>query len=566
MTQNLSIKDSDYMTALDEMGFCAAPLFTLDQIDKIKALYRQFAIDNNVSGLIASHSKIGPEKNMQVSHSLREIVMPALEQWFSGFEFFMGGFMVKEANTPQELALHQDWNILDEELYASYQIWIPVDMSYPANGGMYVLPGSHRFFHNYRSGSYGIPAIDTDEELRPLITDLIIPPGSALVFHNSLFHASYPNASDQNRISAIISIYQKNAPLTYCQKNTKDHCTDVYDISPEIFLASLPKLENGGIPAHSPGKSTKPLNPINNKDITSAHLAEKTKIWLNGNEKQFEPRQMHILKDRGLEMKMQRDGYAVVDFIDEKLICNLKAIYLDNFSSRQTNTGRFTTMENMNPERRRYFHELILTKIKLPLQKYFQDYQVPIASFFTKYALSRGDLEWHNDSSLLLNAHLEPHYAIWCPLLDVDQHNGALCVVEKSHKFGNALILSDLPWPYADLVNIFEEKKKVLQIKAGQAVIFDIRLIHHATPNNSNEDRICFSLRLTHHKSAYYNLICESANKNQVSVFKETEDIYLRDDWNTGKKPALKNKIGEINNPYGKLNLKKVKLGLEKAL
>ena len=151
MKPDMLIKDKDCETALDEMGFCVAPIFTPDQIGRIKALYEQFSIDNNVSGLIASHSKIGAERNLRLSQSLKEIVMPALENCFSDFDFFIGGFMVKEARNASELHLHQDWNIVDETQYTSYQVWIPVDLSYPGNGGMFVLPGSHRFFQNYRS-------------------------------------------------------------------------------------------------------------------------------------------------------------------------------------------------------------------------------------------------------------------------------------------------------------------------------------------------------------------------------------------------------------------------------
>jgi ectoine hydroxylase-related dioxygenase (phytanoyl-CoA dioxygenase family) len=554
MKRNLLIKDKDYEQVLDEMGFCMVPIFSIEQVNKIKELYQQFSIDTNVAGLIASHSKIGPEKNLHVSNSLREIVMPALQNWFGDFDFFMGGFMVKEAHTSKELPLHQDWNILDESLYTSYQIWIPVELSYPGNGGMYVLPRSHRFFNNFRSGSYDIPTIDTDDTLRPHTVDMIIPPGSALVFPNSLFHASYPNVSSQNRISAIISIYQKNAPLTYCHKNTLENCTDIYGINSTLFLTELNTLEDGGVPSQPLNKTKAPINEIDNKRITASTLFEMSSLYFKDDETGTAQFHLHILKDREIEKKIQQDGYVILDFIDNTLVSELKSEYEKSFQEKTTETGRFSTLENTNPQINKYYHNYILEKIAPSLRKHFINYRIPIASYFTKYANSRGDLDWHNDSSLLLNSHLEPHLAVWCPLVDVDEKNGALCVIEKSHKSNKMIILYDLPWPHIESLDLFEKNKKVLNLRAGQCVIFDIRLIHNATPNQTDNDRICFTFRITHEKSAYYNFRCENGNKKAISVFEESNDCYLRD--NSNSEGMINKKIGEILSPNAHIDIK----------
>jgi hypothetical protein len=105
---------------------------------------------------------------------------------------------------------------------------------------------------------------------------------------------------------------------------------------------------------------------------------------------------------------------------------------------------------------------------------------------------------------------------------------------------------------------LFNDQKKVLVLQPGQAVIFDIRLIHNATENSTNADRICFSLRITHKKSIYYDMLCETKNKNIVSVFEETHDIYLRDEWNSGKTEPVRKKIGHLYDIYSTVNTNKV--------
>lgn len=548
------INDTDYAKALNEMGFCVAPLFTLQQIEQLQALYNDFSINSKVSGLIASHSKTPAEQSLEISNSIHRILAPSLQQWFSGFKFFLGGFMVKEANTEKEFPLHQDWNITDESRYTTYQIWIPLELSSPYNGGIFVLPGSHRFFQNNRSGSYGMPRVDTDDALRELSVDMIIPPASALVYHNSLFHASYPNRTNQNRASVIINVYQEDAVLEYAHKNSANNTTEKYAIDTVSFLSNLNTFEQGKVPAAFNISSTCEADDFNNASVNSNDLIQGFNRIFPYGKAGFEPMQLSILNDKNIADKMKRDGYAVIDFIDNATAQDLKAAYEKEFGTHKTPQGRFTTLENVTPEKRRYFHQLLLEKLNERINFFFYNYEIPIASYFVKYARSAGDLNWHQDSSLLLNAHLEPHYALWCPLLDVDESNGALCVIDKSHKNTARIIVHDLPWPYTASNEYFDKHKTVLNLKAGQAVLFDIRLIHHATKNNSNDDRVCFTFRITHQKSKYYRMVCDNAHNENVSIYEQPHNYYLTDEWNTGAQPIAGSKRGELQHIHSNIN------------
>ena len=400
--------------------------------------------------------------------------------------------------------------------------------------------------------------IYTDDSLRPYIVDMIIPPGQALIFHNSLFHASYPNDSDQNRISAIVSIYKKGAPLTYCQKNVQDHCTDIYEISPEIFLSSLNTLENGGVPENMQSKGKAALYEKNNREISSADLLAKYKAtW---GEEELEPLQRHILRDKEIEKKMKRDGYVVLDFLDEETVRVLKAEYERQFNSASTKIGRFTPMEHSSSTSKRFIHDFILKNVHAPLERYFENYQTPIASYFVKYARSAGDLGWHNDASLMINTNLEPHYGIWCPLIDVSENNGAFCLIEGSHKFSHVIYVDGINWPFAEYSAQFDKVKKVLNLKAGQIVLFDLRLIHNATANDTDEDRLAFCVRLTHNKTKYYSFLCQDNKEQAICLYEERPDYYLRDDWSGANQAGDRSKkVGEMQHIYSQINFASVK-------
>jgi ectoine hydroxylase-related dioxygenase (phytanoyl-CoA dioxygenase family) len=550
------IKDKDYEDSLSELGFCIAPLFDEAQIDAVKKLYLQFSTTNKVSGLIASHSKTDPELSIQISESLKDIVMPSLNGWFDDFDFFIGGFMVKEANTPSEFPLHQDWNIVDEGIYTSYQIWIPLELSSIYNGGIFVLPGSHRFFNNSRSGSYGMPRINTDPSLRDLCVDMTIPPGSALIYHNSLFHASHPNRSNNNRISAIINIYEKKAPLTYTHKNNSLNQSERYAINNRLFLTHLNVLEKGEVPNEfNPPLGTSQIESFNNTDVKSNDLIARFNRCFPEGKEGFEPFQLHILKSKDIEDKIKKDGYVTLDFLEPETVQCLVEEYNKLFESSNTAIGRFTPMEHASPEAKRFIHDFILVKIRSKLDYLFKDYQTPISSFFTKYAHSAGDLSWHQDASILLNTHLEPHYGIWCPLIDVNEKNGAFCLIEKSHKFSHSVFLAGLTWPFFNYGPFFDATKKITPLQAGQIVLFDMRMIHHALPNTTDQDRVVFCVRLTHKKSKYYSFEHIDPKEQSVTVFEEKPDYYLRDDW-TGENQAANQlkKIGTMTGIYNNIN------------
>ncbi len=551
------IKDKDYARAMDGMGFCVASLFSQEQIAAIREVYAEFVVRDAVKGLIASHSKMGAEKNLRLRDCLKEIIMPSLELHFSDFDFFIGGFMVKEGGNKSELPLHQDWCIVDESLYRSYQIWVPLELSHPANGGMFVLPGSQTFFSNYRSGSYGIPVIPCDDVLRPYTVDMNIAPGQALVFHNSLFHASYPNHTDQHRVSAIISIYTKGAPITYYHKSSTS--TEAYTIDSDIFLSHLNTLENGGTPPIYHGVRSLPLMGLDNKTISSTDLTSAYENWLHGRVDEFEPRQREIIRDESLRQELNSKGYAVLDFLDDTVVQQLANVYNQRFPDINTDIGRFTAMEHVEPASKREIHDLIIELLKKPLDRLFENYQTPIASFLTKYACSRGDLDWHNDASLMLNTNLEPHYGIWCPLLDVNENNGAFCLIEGSHKFSHQIYVNGVNWPFIPLAADLNNATKVVDLKAGQIVLFDLRLIHNATPNNTAEHRVVVCVRLTHQRTQYYSFHCTDIDSGTVAVYEERGDFYLRDDWSRENQAADRSrKAGQMQNIYAHLDMERI--------
>src|SRR5262249_11399624 len=128
-------------------------LLQASHVARLRDLYDATVAADPKRDLYESSRHNSPEKNAQINLAIREVLAEAVDGMFGSNELFGGTFMVKVPEQSTVLALHQDWSVVDEDIYQSAFIWCPLVETGPANGGLFVLPGSHTWFGNYRSGS-----------------------------------------------------------------------------------------------------------------------------------------------------------------------------------------------------------------------------------------------------------------------------------------------------------------------------------------------------------------------------------------------------------------------------
>jgi hypothetical protein len=213
------------------------------------------------------------DMNREIRTRFRQILMPFYEANFTGYRLLTESFMVKPANTNQELVLHQDWNFTDESQYLSLTVWIPLDDVDERNGTVFFLPGSHRWFQNFRSGSLPTGRIASDGDLQPHFESVTAKKGQVVVFHPAVFHGSYPNLSNQDRKVVTTTILPAQAPFLYYQK-TGEGQVSIFDLDEDAFLRELSNLAMGGTPNNCPVLATKVYHhQMIGKEELMAHFA-----------------------------------------------------------------------------------------------------------------------------------------------------------------------------------------------------------------------------------------------------------------------------------------------------
>lgn len=541
-----------YLETLDKLGFCTFRVFNNGEIEKLLALYQRNFGDREISGLYANHNSTPIEQSLSISREIKDIIYDSLRPIFPDFAYFIGHFLAKGANVNKEFALHQDWNIVEESKYRSYQVWIPLQLTYPANGGMFVIPGSHNFLGNYRSGSYGIPVIPFDEKVKPLISNIIVPPSNALIYQNGLFHASHPNSTDKVRIAVIANLVEKTAPTFYFQKNEENNTTDLYSISGETLISHLPSLEKGIVDKDIPLAGSILLSSIENKRITSDTLVsgfQKKFGQINGSQ----IKQLHIALNAKLEQDINEMGYVVINLLDEQTIKVFKNEYFLRFGHIDRTPGRFTTLQHTDSVTKNQVHEFIVKNIHASLRMFFKDFLIPVSQFYIKKAFTSGDIDLHADSTLLLNHQLEPHYAVWVPLVDLDASMGTLSVIPGSHKISPAFFGGSFGGYHDDHLDWLRQFEVPLTLKAGQAVIFDNNLLHNSTSNVTAFDRLCFTFRITHMDSLYYSFLCTNPADDSLDLYEEDHNFYMTENWDGENKSPTGKYTGTFKNSRTKV-------------
>ena len=113
--------------------------------------------------------------------------------------------------------------------------------------------------------------------------------------------------------------------------------------------------------------------------------------------------------------------------------------------------------------------------------------------------IAAGVVPWHQDKSYWPKADASPVITVWIPLVDANLENGCLHIKPRSQ---NRRLLK---WHhetysgtgYTALKNSQLGKREtvVLPVKAGSAVIFNDRVLHMSSPNNSDSVRWSVDLR-----------------------------------------------------------------------
>ncbi len=238
--------DSSLNEEYEQNGYVKIPFVNIEVLTQLKDLFYEYCPSvshPNGNGYYSMFTN-NATRNLELKHRIEKILEGFYEKIFVDYQNFAEMFLAKLPDN-EELLLHQDWSYVHEQKSTILTVWLPLQQTTKNNGALFVIPGSHKFFTNYRSGSLPSVRIPLNDALMQKCVEVPVEPGEAVFFHQALFHGSYPNLDSKVRVVAASIIAAKNEDLLYFQKAQKPNTIFAYKLTEESFFNHIDTLTEG---------------------------------------------------------------------------------------------------------------------------------------------------------------------------------------------------------------------------------------------------------------------------------------------------------------------------------
>jgi hypothetical protein len=203
---------------------------------------------------------------------------------------------------------------------------------------------------------------------------------------------------------------------------------------------------------------------------------------------------MQIISRKQKDLQLAREGFAILPTVDEHVLTELRAYYqtLDS----PIREGFHPTMFWSNPEIKRAASDKISSALETWINTHIPGYRALYGNFMVKEPGASSRMKLHQDWSYVDETTLKS-FAIWIPLQDLNEQNGALWVVPQSHMFQNHFRGPGVFAPFEEYeALILKNYAQPLYLKAGQVVIWEHHVLHYSPANFSESPRIAATVIL----------------------------------------------------------------------
>ncbi len=233
----------------------------------------------------------------------------------------------------------------------------------------------------------------------------------------------------------------------------------------------------------------------------------------------------NIFKDKNIEAEFDKNGFVVVDFMGKDEIDFLEKKYYELHD--KNNRGFYATTFLSDLEYRKRVDEVVSSIHNPALERHFENHKNFLGSYVTKNNEPKSDLGMHQDLTLVDEDQFVP-VNVWCPLIDINERNGALRLLKGSHRFPRTYRAPTIPFSYQEHVKFLDKYMTPMYVKAGQAVICSQSTLHDSVPNVSDKFRIVSQTFVAHKDAQFQVVFRDKKNPKQIEVYEEDTDLLMK--------------------------------------
>ncbi len=157
-------------------------------------------------------------------HTIVQSLLPLSKKYLQDYKPVMGVFTAKRPAEKSDMLLHQDWSLVDENVFRSVSVWVALCDMNNVNGNLQVAEYSHIYAGTPRGMNMPIPFENLRQEIhKHFLTDIPLKKGDAIIFDHRLIHASPMNKSNEIRLAAVMALIPAEAELIHYYKYEQDN-------------------------------------------------------------------------------------------------------------------------------------------------------------------------------------------------------------------------------------------------------------------------------------------------------------------------------------------------------
>jgi len=210
-------KNPSLQTSFSEQGYVTMPLLDEADTEKLLQLFNRHS-EQYQTPFHTSHFSTDKHYKRQVNDAITEIVFPKAESLLANCRPIFANSMIKNPGSDYFMPLHADWTYVDENLFRSVAIWVPLVDTSKENGCLGVIEGSHKVLNKIRGPRIQQSSYEHDRDwVKQLGKLLPMKAGGAVIYDHALLHFSPPNKTAFVRPALNLSIVPKDAEIIhYC--------------------------------------------------------------------------------------------------------------------------------------------------------------------------------------------------------------------------------------------------------------------------------------------------------------------------------------------------------------
>jgi ectoine hydroxylase-related dioxygenase (phytanoyl-CoA dioxygenase family) len=508
-------------------GFVVLPFLNAEEIKYLNDAYNS-NLFNNPEGFYSSSFSLNESVKSKLNTGINNVVSTKASNLFNSFKALGSCYLSKAPGKIGQMPIHQDWTVVDEKKFDSVTIWIPLQDVNEYNGAIQVIPGSHRFSDALRSPLFENPLSEIENEIRKDLQVIPMKAGEALIFSQSLIHASPANQSNTNRLAVTFGLIPEIADLLFYYKNPETFQAEKYIVPNNFFENYNTKI--GEKP--SDGKLVKQFNYT---QIKITHDEYQFKKYIYQLKKYNQLTMKSMFKNTEHQEFFKKEGYLILPIIGKQDIDSLKTYYESLHLNDEKGFGFHVSMDQLDKALCAQIQTKIWNTVLPNLDEYLENYKPFVASYVVKETNPKGIVPAHQDWSFVDNE-TEGFYSItcWTALVDMTLDNGCMGVIKGSNKLMQNFRPSpspQTPVPLSDHMFSIFPYLKTIEMKAGETLFFDNRTFHASPPNTTNEVRLAVGVGITQKDAELVHYFLKpDGNKNIILKYKVDENFFLKYD------------------------------------